>query len=192
MRHQAMIVLVLAVALAAGGHAQTTAAAQFEIASIKPTRLDFPMDSADEAAWMGIARSWDGPAKGNRFAYPAIPAAGLIQMAFAPAWARSERFAIDLRAGDVSLDQMRPMLRTLLAERFNLVVRRETRTARVFELVPAASGLKLTAMKEGGCITRSGDLPEPVLLPAAARDAEHLRMGPARGHQPRAAAYRPD
>lgn len=57
------------------------------------------------------------------------------------------------------LDQMRPMLRTLLAERFNLTVRRETRRARVSELVPADSGLKFAAMKEGGCITQGTGCP---------------------------------
>lgn len=62
---------------------------------------------------------------------------------------------------------MRLMLRTLLAERFNLVVRQETRTAPVFELMPAAGGIKFAAAKEGDCIILGPASPPPLSLPPA-------------------------
>jgi uncharacterized protein (TIGR03435 family) len=63
---------------------------------------------------------------------------------------------------------MRPMLRRMLAERFNLAVRHERRTLPVFELMPAAGGVKFVATKEGGCITRGSDAPLPALAPPPA------------------------
>jgi uncharacterized protein (TIGR03435 family) len=42
----------------------------------------------------------------------------------------------------------------LLADRFKLILRRETRTLPVYELVAADGGLKIAAIQEGGCITR--------------------------------------
>src|SRR5688572_16013091 len=110
--HRAGILCRVAVMLAFAGSVVLSAqapdgTAQFEIASIKPTRLNRPIDSADEAAWMRIARGWSSAGRPGprRFAEQFIPAIALIQMAYnvwghqiqgAPAWARSARFAIDL------------------------------------------------------------------------------------------------
>ena len=55
-------------------------------------------------------------------------------------------------AGNTTPDQMRGMLQSLLADRFKLALRRETRTMPVYELVVANGGLKIAAMKAGGCI----------------------------------------
>ena len=43
-------------------------------------------------------------------------------------------------AGSATPDQMRGMLQSLLAERFKLALRRETRTLPVYELVVADGG----------------------------------------------------
>jgi uncharacterized protein (TIGR03435 family) len=66
----------------------------------------------------------------------------------APAWVTggfdvgADPFDIEARAsGDTSLDQMRLMMRALLAERFHLVVHRESVEAPVFALVQAHPGL---------------------------------------------------
>lgn len=70
-----------------------------------------------------------------------------------PAWVRSDRFAIEARpAGSATPDQMRGMLQSLLAERFKLTLRRETRTLPIYELAVADGGLKIAAMKDGDCI----------------------------------------
>ena len=66
---------------------------------------------------------------------------------------RSDRYAIEATAaGNATPDQMRAMLQSLLADRFKLTLRRETRTLPVYELVVADGGLKIAAMKEGECI----------------------------------------
>jgi uncharacterized protein (TIGR03435 family) len=75
-----------------------------------------------------------------------------FQVEGGPAWVRSDRFAIEARAaGDPAPDQIRGMLQSLLAERFNLTLRRETRTLALYELVAADGGLKIAPMKDGGC-----------------------------------------
>jgi uncharacterized protein (TIGR03435 family) len=93
----------------------------------------------------------------------AIPMSLLIQVAYnvkefqilgAPSWAKSDRYDVDARAeGDATIDQMRPMLQSLLTDRFRLTLRRETRQVPVYELVPFRNGLKIAPTKEGGCIS---------------------------------------
>jgi uncharacterized protein (TIGR03435 family) len=70
-----------------------------------------------------------------------------------PAWIDSERFDIDAKAeasvipanapAKVLWEKTRLMLRTLLAERFKLSIRRETREMPVYELILAKNGPKL-------------------------------------------------
>jgi uncharacterized protein (TIGR03435 family) len=55
------------------------------------------------------------------------------------------------------------MLQALLADRFRLAVRRETRKGRVYDLVPARGGLKVVPAPPGGCYDpRSPSGPPPV------------------------------
>lgn len=149
---------------------------QFEIASIKPTRFDRPMDTAEESMWK-FGRGSYGSGRGRFFAQQ-MPAIGLIQMAYnvwghqiqgAPAWARSVRYEIDLRAGaGMSIEQMRPMLRRLLADRFNLRLRQEKRAMTVLELVRSEGGLKISPMKDGECFTLKPGAPLPPPSPPPA------------------------
>jgi len=68
---------------------------------------------------------------------------------------RTDRYAIEAQAADNATPlQIRGMLQSLLADRFKLILRRETRTLPVYELVVADGGLKIAAMKEGECIAR--------------------------------------
>jgi uncharacterized protein (TIGR03435 family) len=62
-----------------------------------------------------------------------------------PRWADSDQFDIAAKAesADATRDEIRGMLQTLLAERFNLVVHRETKEIPAYSLVPAKSGPKL-------------------------------------------------
>jgi uncharacterized protein (TIGR03435 family) len=74
------------------------------------------------------------------------------QIAGAPAWAESEHFEIDAKAaGNTTRSDLFLMLQSLLEERFQLRVHRETRELPVFALVAAKSGLKLPPPKEGNC-----------------------------------------
>jgi uncharacterized protein (TIGR03435 family) len=76
-----------------------------------------------------------------------VPLHLLIQLAYnakeyqivgEPAWANSERYDVTAKTdSNASFEQMRPMLRSLLAERFNLALRRATKELPVYELTAA-------------------------------------------------------
>jgi uncharacterized protein (TIGR03435 family) len=72
-----------------------------------------------------------------------------------PAWADSDQFDIVAKAEnpDATRDEIRSMLQTLLAERFHLMVHRETRQIPAYTLVLAKSGSKL---KEAAPDSKSG------------------------------------
>jgi len=66
----------------------------------------------------------------------------------APDWVTHDRFNIEARTdkADVTKDELRLMMRSLLAERFNLAVHAETREVRIFNLTllkPATPGPRL-------------------------------------------------
>ena len=72
-----------------------------------------------------------------------------------PAWADSDQFDIAAKAEnpDATRDEIRSMLQALLAERFHLVVHRETKEIPSYSLVIAKSGSKLKAAapdRQGG------------------------------------------
>jgi uncharacterized protein (TIGR03435 family) len=63
------------------------------------------------------------------------------QIIDAPAWARNDRFEIIAKApGALSHESLLTMLRTLLAERFQLRVRKETRQMPIYDLVLERAG----------------------------------------------------
>ena len=68
---------------------------------------------------------------------------------------RSELFFIEATAaGAPRPDQTIDRLRSLLADRFKLVMRRETRTMPVYELAVAPGGIRIAPMQPGECIPR--------------------------------------
>lgn len=72
------------------------------------------------------------------------------QMVGGPAWLDADEFDIDAKAeSPATLEQLRLMLRTLLAERFKLAVRGEMRERRVYALMVGRDGPKLGAPKDG-------------------------------------------
>ena len=85
----------------------------------------------------------------------------LIQNAYAlqpyqivggPSWIESDHYQIDAKAdGGATRDQILLMLQSLLEERFQLKVHRETRELPAYALAPAKGGLKLPAPKAGNC-----------------------------------------
>jgi uncharacterized protein (TIGR03435 family) len=82
-----------------------------------------------------------------------------FQIAGGPEWIHSERYTIDAKAtGNVSHDKVSLMLQSLLEERFQLKIHRETRELPIFHLVIAKGGPNLPSPKEGGC-TNSDDPP---------------------------------
>jgi uncharacterized protein (TIGR03435 family) len=69
------------------------------------------------------------------------------QISGGPKWLDHDRYDINAKAsGPANSQQLLLMLQALLAERFKLVVHRETRSFQGYELVVAKSGLKLKAV----------------------------------------------
>jgi uncharacterized protein (TIGR03435 family) len=82
------------------------------------------------------------------------------QVAGGPGWLDEDEFDVDARAdGNASPDQIRMMLRTLLADRFKLVMRTEQKEMRRYDLVVDRGGPKIHPAKEGDARGRfHGDL----------------------------------
>jgi uncharacterized protein (TIGR03435 family) len=123
--------------------AQTAA---FEAASIKPS-------TAEPGAGSGISSNIGRITARNvtlkrciRGAY-ALPEA---QIAGGPKWVDEERYDIDAKApGPAGDSEMMAMLRQLLAERFKLVIHRETRPLPGYALVAGKKGLTAKQSEPG-------------------------------------------
>ena len=132
--------LVLGAALASVTLGAQSAAPAFEVASIKRNK------SGDGFMGMGMQ-------PGGRLTMMNMPVRQLIVRAYGvqpyqvlggPSWITSDRFDITAKApGDATPQQMNAMLETLLADRFKLKVRRETRQSDVYRLVKARADGKL-------------------------------------------------
>ena len=67
-----------------------------------------------------------------------------FQIAGAPAWANSERYDINGRTeSPVKGPELRPILQSLLADRFDLAIHREMKDMPIYALVIAKGGLKI-------------------------------------------------
>jgi uncharacterized protein (TIGR03435 family) len=141
MRIAALCLLSAAVPLAA-----QTAAPRFDVVSVK---VALPPPRVAAAFQFEPARL-----TGTRVtlmmllaeAYAMQPA----RMVGLPDWARTDRFDIvATAAAPVSRDQMLAMLRSLLAERFQLAAHLETRETKVYAMTVAKGGLKVPESKEG-------------------------------------------
>src|SRR5579863_209698 len=141
---------VLALLNAPSGHPQSPPShAEFEAASIKP--------NASGSRNMDVTA-----ASGGRFGVSNAPLRFVLRLSFnvkdfqilgGPAWINSEPYDITAKAGsNATLEQIQPMLQSLLADRFKLLAHRETRELPAYNLVAAKSGLKLAASKDAICI----------------------------------------
>jgi len=144
----------------------------FEVASIKLNKARRGPLTSLEAAVYDLTTA---VMPGGRFRLTAVPTRTLVQLAYGvrefqiigePSWVNDERYDVEAKAeGIPSSDQVRSMLRALLADRFKLAARREMRTGRVYELVPARGGLKIIPTPPGGCYDpRAPSGPPPVFL----------------------------
>jgi uncharacterized protein (TIGR03435 family) len=114
--------------------------ATFEVSSVKANK------SGDGRVMLGMPPT-------GRFTATNVPVRLLIQNSYnlqtfqivgGPAWIASDRFDIAAKAPDgFSPDQLRPMVRNLLADRFKLKTHMETREMPIYELVLAKSDGKL-------------------------------------------------
>jgi uncharacterized protein (TIGR03435 family) len=74
-----------------------------------------------------------------------------------PGWFDSNEYDIDAKAdGPAGREELRAMLRRLLADRFQMKVHTEAKDARVYALVVDKNGPKIRAMKEGEAPAASG------------------------------------
>jgi uncharacterized protein (TIGR03435 family) len=124
--------------LAAASFGQTLGAPAFEVASIKPT-------TAEPGSGSGISSDTGRIAGRNvtlrrcvRGAY-GMPEA---QIYGGPKWVDEERYDIDAKAAGPAGDhQLMAMLQQLLAERFKLVIHRETRPLSGYALLAGKKGI---------------------------------------------------
>lgn len=139
-------VVILACVCAVWAPAQT-----FEVASIKPNKIG-------NAGGEGSNRETVQASPGSlvmrnvtlmtclRWAY------GVRDFQISgPMWMGTERYDISAKAaGAASEEQMRTMLRALLAERFRMASRRESKELTVYALAAAKKGIKLKASSVDG------------------------------------------
>jgi len=130
-----------------GAFAQAPTSA-FEVASVRPNHLD------DHIVRINV-----GP--GDRFTARGYTLVLLIQRAYdvmgwnvsgGPDWIRADRFDVSAKAGiagDLTEQQLRPMLQRLLEVRFKLKVHMTTKELPGYALVAAKSGPKLRPVADG-------------------------------------------
>jgi uncharacterized protein (TIGR03435 family) len=143
----------------------------FEVASVKPAK---PSDFVLPTFWLNDS---DAKPPGGRFraSYPLIAyilfayKLGVVEMKTMsdqlPKWA-SAPYVIEARAdANPTKDQMRLMMQSLLADRFNLRVHFETRQGPVYALTlvePPKPGPKLLPHSEGPACPDSFEMPKPL------------------------------
>lgn len=146
--------------MASLGFSQTGA---FDVASVKPAP---PGETGGRIQFL----------PGGRFSATNVPLNYLIQQIYAlrdfqiagdPRWMAiladgySARYYIEAKAADSATeDQMREMVKALLADRFQLKVHKEARELPVYALLPAKGGIKLQTAKNSGGPPGTG----PILL----------------------------
>jgi bla regulator protein BlaR1 len=126
----------------AGAHAQSQSQPKFEVTSVRPS------NSADRRPFFNM---FNVPS-GGQFTASNVTVRSLVrnaynikdfQIAGGPSWTGSDLYDISAKPeGPTRPDQFGLMLQSLLADRFGLVVRRETKEMPVYALVVDKSGPK--------------------------------------------------
>ena len=140
----------LLIAIAGLGQPQngTIARPEFEVASIKPSP---PQPEGQTSTTMSVYAANDGRNGSLKYTYVSLKEVlaeayqvQQYQIAAGPEWLGSERFDIAavIPAGSAR-DQVPPMLRNLLLDRFRLELHRETKELPVYALVVGKNGPKL-------------------------------------------------
>ena len=111
----------------------------FEVTSVKPSAPDQPGMSMNQTAGRVVLQN-------ATLRWAVETAYGLQdwQLSGGPKWADSEHYDIEGKCpGDTKQSQIFEMVKTLLADRFQLKFHRQTREVAAYALLPAKSGLKL-------------------------------------------------
>jgi uncharacterized protein (TIGR03435 family) len=171
------VVTILAIAVLSAKLTAQHSAPAFDVASVKPNASDsppssrFPLGSGDAYVAGGVFSALNQPLINYfRFAFGRNQG----ELLRGPGWVYDERFDIEARAAaDATKDEMRLMMRDLLARRFNLAWHFEQREESVLELVlakPGELGPQLTRSvtdQPGTDATRNAD-PEFDAIPSGA------------------------
>lgn len=120
--------------------AEFEVAPRFEVASIRPHPgvVTVSSNNINGATYRGVAITLIDVVE-DAYGVP------YNQVTGGPGWASSDRFDVEAKAGGdaaLSWDRARPMLQTLLAQRFKLKVHREAKEVPAFDLVVAKGGPK--------------------------------------------------
>jgi uncharacterized protein (TIGR03435 family) len=158
-RTLAAVALIGIAAVMAGAQTATDASQthpHFEVAAIRPNNSGAGMVS------IGI------PSPGT-FRAQNVWLRFLIQVAWdvkdfqvlgGPGWATSDRYDVTAKAAEnVQLPEMRPMLRALLEDRFQLKLHTETKELPIYALVAGKGAVKLSRTSEGSCAMAASELP---------------------------------
>jgi len=150
---------------------QTPAQSSFDVISIKPTAPG--------------QRGGGGGIRGDKYTMSGTTLRGLLQTAYqrpstggpvaqlqiigAPAWMDSERYDVQATAdcshGAISREQMQPMVRSLLEERFQLKAHLETRELPIYNLVVAKDGPKIKRSEDQTPVTQAQLQPAQLCAP---------------------------
>ena len=138
-RMLASLVAAAIAAVLAGAQAQTAGGPEFAVASIKPTH-------AIGGVTFGAG---NGGAGGRNITLRTLIAFAYrlqeFEISGGPSWVGSDRFDIQGKAADpkTAPDQLRLMLQSLIADRFQLKFHRQRRDSAVYALVVAKGGPKI-------------------------------------------------
>ena len=137
-------VFVAAFLLTASLAAQAPASLSFDVVSVRPSTSGHPSSNVPLgpgnvfSSTGGLLRARNFPLLTYiNFAYKSTSEQEASLAASAPAWVREDLFTIEARTDNtaVTKDQMRLMMRALLADRFKLTIHREARETRVYALL---------------------------------------------------------
>jgi uncharacterized protein (TIGR03435 family) len=144
---RAVRILSSMVLLTSAGLAQREEATAFDIASAKLSEHQVGPDYNNQLVF-----SPAGLSARNVTLMRLVSEAYRLQLrqVIGPNWLDQNEYDIEARAGhSVGREELDPMLRALLAQRFDLKQHGETREMRVYELVVDRAGPKIHSMKDG-------------------------------------------
>jgi uncharacterized protein (TIGR03435 family) len=121
--------------------------ASFDVASVKPSPHPVGPDYNNQLAFSELGMK----ARNVTLRRLVAEAYGLqLNQVIGPAWLDQNEYDIEAQAGRAAAkEQLDAMLRSLLADRFNLKPHGETRKMRAYELVTGQAGLKIQPAKAG-------------------------------------------
>jgi len=129
----------------------------FDVASVKVSRVQAGKDAEGPIIFGAAGLSGKNVTLKNLIAaaYQAQP----HQVIGGPNWLDSSEYDIDAKAArPATKDQLRLMLRALLADRFHLSLHSETRELQTYELVTAKRGPRVNVAKDGVSMTELANL----------------------------------